>query len=473
MTTLRFGSLFAGIGGFDCGFTDAGLEPAWMVEIDPHCRRVLERGFPGVPLHRDIRRFHPKKAGRVDVICGGWPCQDLSVSGKRAGLAGARSGLFHQMLRVIHEFKPALVVWENVPGLFSSRGGRDFLTVLSALDGLGYSGAWTIADAKHFGLAQRRRRIFGVFARGDSGARRAAEILALRPRLCGNPPPRRQARPDVAATLGGGSAGGGRRDNPDSSGAFVTAGCGAGEGGPDVKDAQNGRLVTGWHENIGGHLRGSDKARALRSGASRSYQFVGPPQIAGCLQERDSKGPDSDTKEGHPIVSAPIDSAPYADRAAEESRLVTGTLRCGGREQGAGSSYDNTPIVFQQNSRSEVRDMGPQSGAVTSGPGAQCQNYVHLPVDYTNGLVGDNVSGTIEAAQAKVNRGHGVLGHAGVRRLTPRECERLQGFPDDWSRFGSDGVEMSDTHRYRMLGNAVAVPVARWLGRRIMEAEGR
>src|SRR5690606_10553137 len=108
----------------------------------------------------------------VDVICGGFPCQDLSIAGRRAGLAGARSGLFYEMTRITDELQPAFLCWENVVGLLSSRGGRDFLAVLMELERIGYSGCWTTLDAQFFGVAQRRRRVFGVFARRDIGAAR-------------------------------------------------------------------------------------------------------------------------------------------------------------------------------------------------------------------------------------------------------------------------------------------------------------
>lgn len=155
---LTFGSLFAGIGGFDLGFKRAGMNDCWQIEIDENCRDLLRRRFPTCEKFADIREVDVSTLAPVDVICGGFPCQDLSVAGKRAGLSGARSGLFYELVRIVAELRPRFVVWENVPGLLSSDKGRDFARVLHALAGIGYHGVWRLLDAQHFGVAQSRRK---------------------------------------------------------------------------------------------------------------------------------------------------------------------------------------------------------------------------------------------------------------------------------------------------------------------------
>src|SRR3972149_4154689 len=290
---VNFGSLFAGVGGFDLGFSQAGMKCSRQVAIDPHCQRVRARHWPDVPCYDDVTKCGDD-LGAVDVLCGGFPCQDLSVAGKRTGLAGDRSGLFYEMMRICDGLRPAWIVWENVPGLFSSPPatigvpGEDFLAVALALDGLGYSGAWTTLDARYFGVAQRRRRIFGVFTRLDSGARRAAEVLALAPRMSGNPPPRRETRESVAGTLGGGASGRGRRDNPDSTELIagpaytVSPARGTGDGHGN-----------GWNSNY---------VPALRVG--------GREQGAG------------DSSDNTPICVSPLTGNAWADQAGEETKLV-------------------------------------------------------------------------------------------------------------------------------------------------------
>jgi len=122
--------MFAGIGGFDLGFERAGFHVSWCIEWDKHAQAVLRKRFPYATIYGDIREVDPAQLAPVDVVCGGFPCQDLSVAGKRAGLAGERSGLFHDAMRLIRKLNPKLLVLENVPGLHSSNRGLDFATVL-------------------------------------------------------------------------------------------------------------------------------------------------------------------------------------------------------------------------------------------------------------------------------------------------------------------------------------------------------
>lgn len=318
---MRFGSLFAGIGGFDLGFERAGMPPAYTVEIDAKCRNVLSTHFPTVPQYADVKEFdgtvHP-----VDVVCGGFPCQDLSVAGRRAGLDGARSGLFFEAARILEEAQPEWIVLENVPGLLSSQRGRDMGVVLGTLADLGYVGAWRVLDAQYFGVAQRRRRVFLVGRLGADGA----EQVLLEPE-------------------------GVRRDSPPSR-----------EAGPETAVAA--------------------VASTLQGGGKRGYR-VDAESAAG----------------GHLIPTHDVRLAPIP--------------------------FDTTQITSPYNYSNPK-------------PGASCHPL---------------------AAQGHVPS---VAYELGVRRLTPTECERLQGFPDGWT----DG--QADAPRYRQLGNAVCVPVAEWLGRRLM-----
>lgn len=183
-TPPLFGSLFSGIGGFDLGLERAGWECRWQVEIDPWRRQVLARHWPDVPRWGDVRTF-PNTAGTepprpvqrglgVDLICGGFPCQDLSVAGKRAGLAGERSGLFFEFARIAQELRPTWLLIENVPGLLTASKGHDFAVVVDTLADIGFGLAWRILDSQYFGVPQRRRRVYIV---GHLGAPCPPEIL--------------------------------------------------------------------------------------------------------------------------------------------------------------------------------------------------------------------------------------------------------------------------------------------------------
>lgn len=341
---ITVGSLFAGVGGFDLGMERAGMRPAWQVEIDPHARAVLAHHWPEARQLEDVRTAGAHNLQPVDVIVGGFPCQDLSVAGKRAGLAGGRSGLFYEMLRIIDELKPGLVIWENVPGLLSSDGGRDFARVLYSLGGIGYHGAWRILNAQFFGVPQRRRRVFGVFTGSDTGAIAGSEILAIANGMQWDSAEGGQTRQRIASAAAGGAGA---------------------EGG-------TGPIVFKGHQ---------DGIRVVGNGKGDAAPLV---QIAHTLRASWDTSEDG-TGRGTPLVAGTV-----------SSKWAKGT----------------------------------------------------------GGPAGDEA--------------YNLTLQAGVRRLTPTECERLQGFPDGWT------AGQADAHRYRQMGNAVCVPVVEWIGRRAVAwLEGR
>ena len=181
-------SLFAGVGGFDLALERNGVEVVATCEIDKHAQKILARHFPKAKLFSDVTTLTGKdlfNAGfdSTGIIVGGFPCQDVSVAGKRAGLSHAdgsatRSGLFWEVVRLLEETKAQHFILENVPGLLSSNEGRDFAVVLGALVELGYGVSWRILDAQYFGVPQRRRRVFIVGSLGDNGFT-SSEILAI------------------------------------------------------------------------------------------------------------------------------------------------------------------------------------------------------------------------------------------------------------------------------------------------------
>lgn len=162
---LTFGSLFAGIGGFDLGLERAGMKCVWQVEIDPYCRRVLAKHWPDVPKWDDVRTFTGEGFERPDLICGGFPCQDISLAGGRAGLTGERSGLWSEFARIVRLLRPSYVVVENVPGILApTEPGRQapIGCVLGELASSGYDAEWQCIPASAFGSTQQRYRVFIV-----------------------------------------------------------------------------------------------------------------------------------------------------------------------------------------------------------------------------------------------------------------------------------------------------------------------
>jgi DNA (cytosine-5)-methyltransferase 1 len=208
---MRYLSTFSGVGGMDLGFDHAGMTCVGQVEIDTKARAILERHWPDVPKHDDITTAKEWASdiglvGRVDVVCGGAPCQDLSVAGKRAGFAGERSVLVLDMVTLAAHVGARWIVYENVPGLLSSNGGRDLAALLYHLADSGFHYVeWRTLDSQHFGVAQRRRRVFLVA--GTAQPRRTPILFERegsdRDSAAGESP-----RSDVAAAVGGGAASG-------------------------------------------------------------------------------------------------------------------------------------------------------------------------------------------------------------------------------------------------------------------------
>jgi len=254
-----------------------------------------------------VRKVHYARES-VDLVCGGFPCQDLSVAGKRRGLDGERSGLWFEFARIIDEVQPQWVVIENVPGLFSSDGGRDFAVIIQWLAKRGYGVGWRVLDSQGFGLAQRRKRVFIVASFGNrSGCTLLLESESVR-----------------------------------------------------------------WD---------STTRRGERQGHTGA--------VAKCLMGSNHR------------------------RDWETETMI--------------------PVVWESTHGDDPARIAPNQ----------------------------DVSPTL---QARMGTGGNQIPLIGVRRLTPTECERLQGFPDGWTS------GQSDTHRYKQLGNAVSVPVAEWIGRRIMQS---
>src|SRR5579875_1462760 len=248
MSGLAAVSLFAGVGGFDLALERAGVRVTAAVEIDSGCRGVLARHFPHTTLFSDIRKVSGEqlRAAGFDpghgILTAGFPCQDISVAGRRAGLAGARSGLFWEIVRLAGEMRPRWLLVENTPGLLSSNRGRDMGTVVGALADLGYGVCWRVLDAQFFGVPQRRRRIFFAGCLGDRAA--PVQVLLEPESGAGDLAAGRPARQDVAGTLGS-RAGGSRTTDLDGHGAYIVNAITPGTHGrgSSGQPAEDGHLV--------------------------------------------------------------------------------------------------------------------------------------------------------------------------------------------------------------------------------------
>jgi DNA (cytosine-5)-methyltransferase 1 len=426
----KVGSLFAGVEGFGQGLEAAGFEIAWQVEIDKDAVSVLERHYPNVPRVRDIREAGAHNLAPVDVITFGSPCQGFSVAGRGDGLEDARSGLFGEAIRIIRELRPAVAVWENVPGAFSANDGRDFGAVLAALADAGAVDiAWRVLDARWFGVPQRRRRIFLV---ADFGAERAAQVLFE---------PEGSRRDSAACRTAGEGAPGDAEDGAGVIGEPIAYQChGNNVGAIGTLRQGNGGLTGGVPfvsqavAAFGGNRTSGplDVATACNAHGGphgrldfESETFVVANSVqasAGHHGHSSPRGDGSDNLIAFHLTQDPINGAESPALGA-------------GNEAGCAT----VAVAISENQRSEVRET-PYARQLTAGGGKPGQGYPSV----REGMA--------------------------VRRLTPREAERLMSFPDDWTRYRADGSELSDGARYRCIGNAVVSNVAEWIGRRLFRA---
>jgi DNA-cytosine methyltransferase len=356
---MTYGSLFSGVGGMDLGFERAGFNCRWACEIDPHAAGVFMKHWPKVKQYADVGKL--EKPEPVDLIIYGFPCTDLSRAGKQIGLQGKRSGLFFQALRLIRGIAPRIAVFENVPGLLSSNDGSDFLSVLESLAGIGYRTLWVTLDSRWFGVAQRRRRVFGISTRDTESGLIERIALAL------------QALP----------------------------------------------------EGLSGDLVPVGEGRQTAS--SNTEKGFGSTVMA--------------------VLESPTNGVSLAE--------YTWPLAGGGGKPGQGYQAVLETSVFRKSARARSAD-----GFET--------------------WVDDGVANTLSGFENHndMRTTHAVVQEMVVRRLLPVECERLQGWPDDHTRFKSilkleDNVwidtgkieEQKDGQRYKQCGNGVTAPVAEFLAR--------
>jgi DNA (cytosine-5)-methyltransferase 1 len=445
-----YGSVCSGIEAASVAWHPLGWRAAFLSEIEPFPRAVLAHRFPDVPLHGDFTTIEAGQYEPVDLLVGGTPCQSFSIAGLRGGLADDRGNLALEYLRLADRLRPRWLVWENVPGVLSSNGGRDFGAILGGMVELGYGFAYRVLDAQHLGVPQRRRRVFVVGYFGDW--RRAAAVLFERHSLQGHPPPRREKGKDVAPTISARPTGGGGlgTDFDLDDGLIASTGNVAhclNAGGMGRQDYETETLIT--------HALRAEGFDASEDGTGRGTPLV---PVAYAIQERavsenPNAGPDGAgyrtdgmayTLEARTVPQAiAFSSKDHGADAGETSP----TLRAGGHSKSHANAVVPAAVAFDLRGR--------EGGAQFEGP---------------------HDSANIRAASGGSSRSY--VASTAVRRLTPMECERLQGFPDQWTLVPHRGKPAADGPRYKALGNSMAVPVMAWIGQRIaaveaiLEAEG-
>jgi DNA (cytosine-5)-methyltransferase 1 len=427
---VRYLSICSGIEAATVAWHPLGWTPAAFSEIEAFPRAVLAHHYPDVPCHGDFTTIGADDYGAVDLLVGGTPCQSFSVAGLRGGLDDDRGNLALEYLRLADRKRPRWMVWENVPGVLSSNGGRDFGSILGGLVELGYGFAYRVLDAQFFGVPQRRRRVFVVGYLGDW--RRAAAVLFERHSMSGNPAPRRQAGKDVARSIRAQSQSSHREDSDN----FIAV--------PSTGDVSHCL-------NAGGMGRQDYETETLIASIQERAVSENPdngPQGAGYRTDGQAF-----TLEARNKVQAVCFTA--KDHGADASD-ISPTLRSGSHS-GSHANGGVMPAVAYG-----IRSDASRDGEART-PSADATGRVRLRRPGMG--VYEEVAPTVDASQP-----HTVATSA-VRRLTPRECERLQGFPDDYTAVPYRGKPAADGPRYKALGNSMAVPVMRFIGERIAAVE--
>ena len=446
---FRYLSVFSGMEAATVAWHHMGWQPVGFSEIEPFPSAILKHHYEHTPNFGDITQFKswPIERGSVDLLVGGSPCQAFSVAGLRQGLADPRGNLALTFLALADHLRPKYILWENVPGVLSSSGGRDFGSFIGALAKLGYGFAWRVCDAQYFGVPQRRKRVFLLAVEGAGNWRTAAEILFERKSVCGHI----------------------KESNRSGQSTTSDAGESVETGGPTILD--RAAFNQGQNAQYEPLIEQTETCPTLVGRGP--HAVVSPIAIQGTVIGRnDNAGPSKGfgeiddpmftltTNDVHAVLQPITSQVGNLLRAAgaDPSTEATTTLKA--------SSGDQTPCVFHPlDLRNATRD--PDKRDAINRQGVQAFDAFNQTVS--------NTSQTLSCSASDVNHTGAVFSPTmAVRRLTPVECERLQGFPDNYSRIpwkSKSEEQCQDGPRYKTCGNSMAIPVMRWIGERINQHE--
>ena len=483
---MRYLSVCSGIEAATVAWHPLGWEAAAYSEIEKFPSQVLAHHYPNTPNVGDMTKFKEwTNVSDVDVLVGGTPCQSFSVAGLRKGLDDPRGNLMLTYLAIAAKYRPKWLVWENVPGVLSSNGGLDFASLLRGMGELGYGFAYRILDAQYFGVAQRRRRVFVVGYAGNW--RPAAAVLFERHSMCGYPAPSREKGKSSSKYAGRGIA----ECSP-------TIGC---ELAKQVNNQMIGNAeafyipdpialaenTIGRKPENGGNGDGFTEGGPMYTLNATGVHGVAQP-IPFDTTQITSKANGSNPQSGdpcHPLAAGahapaiaqaiPIDTMNHIGRGDKHSMgdFVPGapsyTLTKGHSHAVA------QPIAFEPGKMKRLGHGDAKDGLTPTLRANAGDNQLAVAVclggQHPNAGIGIDQSPTLTNAMG-AGGGHVPITNAmQVRRLSPKECERLQGFPDNYTDIKLKGKPTPDGPRYKALGNSMAVPVMAWIGKRIQEVE--
>lgn len=501
---LRYLSVCSGIEAATTAWEPLGWEPAGFAEIEPFPCAVLAHHYPHVRNFGDFTAIEGADVGAIDLLVGGTPCQSFSVAGLRGGLGDDRGNLALEFLRLAQRTRPKWVVWENVPGVLSSVShaapdpcsppppvdlecdGAEvetedeyvseelhaFYCFLAGLSNVGYGFAYRVLDAQYFGLAQRRKRVFVIGCLGNW--RPAAAVLFERESLSGHPAPRREKGKDVAPTISARTKGGGGLETDfDCDGGLIAgiAGTlntanGKARPGDTLQCAMAGHVLAFGGNNASGAI---DIATACNTRSGNRFDFESETLITHTLRGEGFDASEDGTGRGVPLVATPIQSV-QSVREKHQNGIGIGQA---GDAMFTPTARDRHAIAFDCKAGANTGfAIGDSAGALRGDGHGGGHAAVAVSLRGRDGGMAAEISGE-QVSALRASQGGGdkafALADRVVRRLTPRECERLMGFPDDYTLVPYRSRPAADGPRYKALGNSMAVPVMRWIGRRINE----
>jgi len=435
---MNYLSVCSGVEAATVAWHDLGFNPIAFSEIEKFPSEVLKHHYPSVPNMGDMTKYKEWNLNEpINLLVGGTPCQSFSVAGLRKGLEDPRGNLALTYVGILDKFRPKWCVWENVPGVLSSNGGRDFGSFLGALVELGYGFSYRVLDAQYFGVPQRRRRVFVVGCLGDWES--PAKVLFESSCLRRDTPPSREKRKEVTFAT------------PDSVGTL----CARDYKGVGNQYVQEGKCIVTFDRQSSGEYGTQDVASTI---AARDY------------------------KSASDLIAKVYETHPADSRVKEMgdvSQTVTSRWGTGGgnvplvqaislqdvsgrekKQNGKGWNDDGVSYTVDTHATQGVVE------AYSLREDAKANNFSATPLHVTPALQALRPSVQSHHAQTFVSQS------MAVRRLTHIECERLQGFPDGYTNIPWRGKDESpDGQRYKSMGNSMAVPVMRWIGKRIKEIE--
>ena len=419
---MKYLSICSGIEAASVAWHNLGWNPVAFSEIEPFPSAVLAHHWPDVPNLGDMTKYNDWPTIKPELVVGGTPCQSFSVAGLRKGLEDPRGNLALTYVGILDHFRPKWFIWENVPGVLSSNGGRDFGSFLGAVAECGYGFAYRVLDAQYFGVPQRRRRVFVVGCLGDWES--AGKVLFEPHSLSRDNPPRREERKGITSnTEGSLTYGGSDRECADT----VTSKWSKGSGGPSGNECGL-FLAQTVYETHPADSRVKDMGDVCQTVTSRWGTGGG--------------------------------NVPLVQTAYRKSRRAQSTEDY---ETWTDDGVANTINLFDQG---DIRTTHAVVQAYSIREDAKANNFSATPLHVTPAL---------QALRPSVQSHHAqtfIASNMAVRRLTPVECERLQGFPDNYTNIPWNRKEESpDGQRYKAMGNSMAIPVMRWIGQRIEKVE--